>query len=202
MPLALMLLVALALAGCGGARGGKLAVYSDLDDTVRLSGDFDIGVYRFDNENNIDLLLIEGSVEQPTQAVHLSMYWNPVPGATPIDERSTNATVRYMIFTEGGVGVYGGAGFIFPFADPGGRALSADLRNTALRLLDASDGFYDRLGPAIATGEFTVNRDDLRARQILLSLQKQIRQRLGYPLFVQHDSPSPLAGSGLGAGAN
>jgi len=180
---------AAALTGCAGR--GNLTVRSSGDEATEISGDFGTAVYSFDDQNNVNILLIEGEPEAPTQVVHVRMHWRPYAGRTPVDERATNATVNYLVFTGQGAGVYSGAGFLFPKNTPGKNTFNAALRDTAVRLLDASDNFADRLGRAVATGSFAAQRDDGKTRRMLRDVQVYLRQQLGYPRFVMNTTPTP-----------
>jgi hypothetical protein len=176
-----------ALLTLGGCAGGTLAVRSTGDERAELTGNFATAVYSFADKNNLDVLLIEGEPESPTQAVHIRMYWQPLAGRTPIDVRATNATINYVVFTGDGAGVYSGAGFLFPQNNPGGGIFTASLRSTAVRLLDASGNFADRLGRADATGSFSAKRDDAATQRLLRDVQVYLRDQLGYPRFVMAD---------------
>ncbi|MBI1367652.1 MAG: hypothetical protein GC162_03260 [Planctomycetes bacterium] len=177
-----IVLLAGMLTGCAG--GGKLAVRSSLEPRTEIAGNFTTGVYALDDKNNLDVLLIEGDPASPTQAVHVRMYWRPRAGRTPIDERSTNATINYIIFNGDAAGVYSGAGFLFPNNKPGGGTFRASVRDTSVRLLDASEKFDDKLGIAVATGSLTAKRDDVATHDLLRKIQILLRQKLGYPRFV------------------
>lgn len=176
-----------ALFTLGGCAGGTLAVRSTGQEQAELTGNFTTAVYSYDDKNNLDVLLIEGESAAPTQAVHIRMYWRPYAGRTPIDVRSTNATINYIVFTGDGAGIYSGAGFLFPQNKPGGGTFTASLRSTAVRLLDASGNFADRLGRADATGSFSARRDDAATQRLLHDVQVYLREQLGYPRFVMAD---------------
>lgn len=180
--LIVLLLPAVLCAGCAG--GGRLALRSAEHADRVLLGNFNQGIYGFDDRNTLHVVLIEGEAGAPAQAVHVQMYWTPRAGRTPIDENATNATVHYIVFTGEGAGVYSGGGFLFPRNDPGERSLHAEVRNASLRLLDASGDFSDRLGLATASGGFRARRDDLAAQRTLRQIESHLRDRLGYPRFV------------------
>lgn len=179
------------LSGCHTA--GRLAVASETRTGVVLHGDFTTAYYGYDDRNTLHVVLLEGPADHPTQAVHLRMYWYPRAGRTPVDPRATNAAVSYVVFTGTGAGVYRGAGFLFPDTYPGKASFTGDLQDSALRLLDASGNFVDRLGRARATGQFTATRDDAATLRIVREVEKQLHQKLGYPAFVSLDAPEALA---------
>lgn len=187
----LFCIVALGAVGCSSS--GKLSVRNATETGDALTGSFDTAVYAFTNHNQIEVVLIEGPEDAPTQAVHLRMEWRPKAGATPVDRRSTNTTVRYIVFTGDGAGVYSGAGFLYPKNKPGGGTFRGMLRSTSIRLSDASTTFADRIGRANATGSFSAERDELATKKHLRRLQQQVSAKLGYPLRVAAPSEEPIA---------
>lgn len=174
--------------------GAKLAVRSQTDRNLRLAGGFDKGIYGSSNKDNLTVLLFDGPIDNPTQVVTLRMFWKPTAGSTPIDATATNATIHYVIFPGGGsakeVGIYGGAGFVFPRGDVGDEKLNAGVWEANLLLADRSTGFADRLGQAFLEGRFNATRDDAALEQALRRINTMIEQRLGYPRLVQ-EAPVP-----------
>jgi hypothetical protein len=167
-----------------GCSGGKLTLYDRASPENALHGNFSTGVYGFDDRNTLHVLLLEGEDENPNKAVHISMHWVPRAARTPIDERATNASIRYIVFEGDQVGVYAGGGFLFPQSTPGAGSLVAQLRASSLQLEDSAGGYRDALGQASATGDFRAKRDDLRAHRLLRSLQLKLHEKLGYPRLV------------------
>ena len=182
MLMALFVCLPVLLPACGGH--GNLSVRSELQRGTVLTGDFDTAVYAFDDRNNVDVILLEGTIDAPTQAVHIHMHWEPRAGRTPIDANATNATIRYLVFTGEGAGVYSGSGFLFPRSDAGDNTFRGELRETAMRLADASPNFNDRLGLARATGGFSAKLDEPATNRLLRQIQINLKQKLGYPRFV------------------
>ena len=180
--IAAALLALTTLSACSS--GGSLAVRGSLNQQAVLAGNFTTGVYAYHDPNTLDIVLADGEPESASQIVHIRMHWRPVAGATPVDQRSTNATVHYLVFAPQATGVYTGAGFLFPRARPGKPTFNGELRSTALRLADASENFDDRLGLAEATGGFSVTLDQSATLQILKTAQSRLHQQLGYPRFV------------------
>jgi hypothetical protein len=187
-----------ALAGCEGDGGGNFAIRSVTDPNTSLHGDFSHGIYRYDDKNNLTVLLLDGPIENPTQAVTIRLMWAPHAGRTPIDSTATNATIHYVIFTgqaNAQVGVYSGAGFVFTKTDPGGPSLEASVWQASLRLADKSQGFDDLLGQAMVKGGIAANRDDAAVSEKLRKLNVLLRQKLGYPRMVEKAPDSPDFGS-------
>lgn len=180
-------------AGMGG-EGGRLAVQSQSSPGTVLSSAFTTGVYGFDDKNNLTVLLFDGPPQNPTQAVAIRMFWRPRAATTPIDRTATNATIQYMVFASTGganagneVGIYSGAGYVYPKSELGQPLLTASVWDAALRLSDRSEGFNDLLGKAELKGGFTAVRDDVAKEQLLQRLNVLVRERLGYPRLVMLD---------------
>ena len=181
-------------AGLGlGGEGGKLAVSSQSSPGTVLSSAFDSGVYSFDDENNLVVLLFDGPPDNPRQAVTLRMFWRPRPASTPIDRDATNVTIQYVVFsgdardTQTQVGVYSGSGYLFPKTKPGADPLAASVWDASLRLSDRSEDFVDLLGKAQLKGGFTATRDDVATEARLQQLTVLLRERLTYPRLVMLD---------------
>ena len=175
-------LIMFSAVGCTG--GGRLALRSTERDTAVLVGNFNRGFYGFVDRNRVDVLLIDGDPDNPKQAVHLNMYWQPRAGKTPIDSNATNATINYIVFNPDGAGVYSGAGFLLPQTDPGESTLRADVLEASLRLMDASESFADPLGLTTASGGFTARRNDLATQRALRQIRVLLGDKLGYPRLV------------------
>ena len=178
--------------------GGDLALHSATDPQQTLGAAFDTALYGYRDKHALHAVLIAGPVDQPTQAVHLSLAWEAQAGKTPVSDRATNAVLRYVVFRDGEVGVYGGAGSVSLGSSPGAASLSVSVRSAAMRLLDASEGFKDELGLAGASGSFTVTRDDAAALRLRRALRTLVTQHLGYPRLVdslpQDSEPTHAAG--------
>ena len=193
LTLFLLLIVVAALPACAAHGGGRLAARSIGDPRTVLAGGFDQGWYTFDDRNNLTAVLLDGPIESPTRAVTIRMFWQPQAGRTPLDASATNATIHYMIFTGDNnalVGVYSGAGFLYPTSKPGSRTLAAGLWQAHLRLDVSTQGFADRLGQAVLQGEFTARRDEKAIGPVLRQLNLLVRERLGFARLVEHDSSS------------
>lgn len=198
-PAALLIAFAGLLTGCATG-GGDFAVRSLGAGEAVLEGRFDTGLYSYRDDNTLAVVLVEGPLEAPSQAVVLRMVWEPRAGRTPMDRRGTNTTVRYVVFAGEDAGVYEGAGFLFPRNNPGPGGFRANLRQASLRLLDRSPGFVDRLGLAGASGQFTAERDDAAVVGLQRRLQQMLRERLGYPRLVTIEPVSRGGGTLPGAG--
>lgn len=192
-PTVLVALVCYSLSGCatlklGDDGGGKLTLQSHSEKDLVLKGGFDTGIYCADDKNHLIVVLFDGPVDRPTQVLTIRMFWKPRPGRTPIDHTATNASIHYVIFAgedREEVGIYSGAGFVYPNSQPGRKTLRAGVWQANLRLADASDGFADLLGQSVLKGRFTAQLDELSVDQVLHRINVHIQQRLGYPRSVR-----------------
>jgi hypothetical protein len=192
MRTAILLSITALLFGCGSLNptaimhsgGGALSVESLSNEAVSMRGGFETGLYSFDGKEHITVLLYDGPIDNPTQAVTIRMLWRPQAGRTPIDPTATNATVHYIILGGEAVGVYAGAGFLYPGSELGGDSLSAELWDASIRLSDSNASFNDLLGNAMVQGGFRARRDDVAVEQAIRHLNMVIHSRLGYPRMV------------------
>lgn len=186
--------------GCGtwnwGATGsGTMEIVSQGDEPARMAATFDTALYRFRDTNTVTMLLsdvprddlIAGRIPVGSQVITLDMFWSPKAGATPFDPTATNCTIRHVIFTDGGVGVYGGAGFLSPKGRPGRGSFGGKVINSTARLNVATDDFVDRLDLARWTGSFTTTRDDEAISAIAVRLNTDISRRLGRVFYLMSD---------------
>jgi hypothetical protein len=200
--LLLLLAGAMPLAGCAGllrplAHSSDLTLRSRDAQGAQMRGDFATGVYRCEDESHATLILWDGAENDPTQAVVIRVFWVPLASRTPIDPDATNASIQYVVF--GGaqrqlVGVYAGAGYVYPHGELGNASLSAGVWQADLLLGDSSDGFRDLLGPAALEGKVRVRRDDAEAVRLLRQLGVVVSQKLGYPRLVGRLKPGKTSG--------
>jgi len=189
--LLLVVFFAWAVAGSSGcSMGGKLSLYRDTEPQTVVEGDFDSGIYSFDDTGNITVLLFDGPVDRPTRAMTMRMMWEPRAARTPLAPGATNATIRYVIFRgdqKPMVGLYSGAGFLYPKGRLGSGNLTLSLWQGNLRWSEASDGFEDQLGQVQIRGVFSAHRDDKAMHQALRRISVRLSHSLGYPQYVRAD---------------
>ena len=179
------------LAGCSlvGLRSpsGKARVVG-VETGARLNPSFPTRAYTHADADTADIYLTDLSAEALTallenpgdpavsgQLVHVHMFVRPKPGRTPIEPTAISATVRHVIVAGGQVGLYTGAGFMFPSGSPGDGVFGGSITRADLRLQRATPGFTDRLGPAEMTISFAARKDpelsdELHRRIELLTL--------------------------------
>jgi hypothetical protein len=191
-------LVVVLLAGCAGT-GGALTAKSFSYPGKSLTGTFDRGFYQYEGDNHVTMVLLQGPEEKPVMAAVVRMMWMPTPGHTPSSSNATNATVNLIVLPGGPsdqVGVYSGAGFLFPDGTPGDTNLSASLWDADLRLSDRSAGFSDLLGLAQMTGKVSATLDAGVTASLLHKLDVLVRERLAYPHLVRDENgPVPAIGT-------
>lgn len=171
----------------------------DQSDSGRLtmSGDFTRAFYRFENQNTVTVVLIQGPDDAPQRIAAIEMFWKARAGLTPIDRTATNALVRFFEFRDteaepNTVGVYAGAGFMRLHDNPVVGQVDGNLWDADLRLTDRSEAYTDRLGRAVLAGSFSAQRNDAKVTTILRLLNQQLEERLGYPRLVEQSPPALL----------
>ncbi len=194
----------LALLGLSGAAGcasdrvfGSLRAESLGDDRVYLDGVYETAVYTDFNATETSFFLTDipmhdllaGNITTG-MVVHVNLLWEPAAGKTPMDSSATNVTVRYIVFADGEMGIYGGAGFAMPKGKPGKGSMSLSLRDASITLLDKTDGFVDLLSPARLTGKITAGLDERRSRQMAYAVNQLVTNALGYTRLVAAGKPS------------
>ncbi len=191
-----MLIIAIlalsAAAGCASGRvSGSLRAESLGDNRVYIEAAYETAVYTDYNSVETSFFmtdipmddLLTGNVTTG-MVVHVDLLWEPTAGKTPMDSSATNVTVRYIVFAEGEMGIYGGAGFAMPKGDAGKGSMTLTLRDASITLLDSTDGFVDLLSPARLTGTLTAGLDENRARQMAYAVNQIVTNALGYTRLV------------------
>ncbi len=199
---------AVCAAGCSlGRASATLRAESLGEDPVYLNCDYTHAVYARlgSTETSFYLTdipledLLEGNVTTG-MVVHLDLLWQPTAGNTPMDRSATNVSVRYIVFADGEVGIYGGAGFAMPRGKLGKGAMSLSLRDASLTLLDSTAGFVDLLSPARLTGKVTADLDEQRARQMASAMNQIVTNALGYTRLVRTADDATSSSSSSSAG--
>ncbi len=172
----LLVLMALELTGCKSFGPMRIKPVSTTTGATLYPG-FTRGYYRMSRDLVFHFILFSttrtatgGSVQQ---VMILRVFWKPIPGVTPILHTAINTTIRYLIFTPDGCGMYQGAGFVRLHNGRHARVMHASLVDGDLRLTGASGYFTDVLGPARITGDFTA----LRSKEKNLTLTLHIKRK-------------------------
>lgn len=189
----LLLLISLGLSGVGcESQTGQLAVRSLDNAGETFSDQFTTAYYHAKSQHDLEVILVEGDVDDPTRVLHLRMLWQGRAGRTPLDPRATNVTLRFAVINDSGVGVYAGAGFMDLQTIPGSNQLIAELSDSSIRLQDKSEGFTDELGLASASGQFTAERDGIAVSRVIKRVQVALAKKLGHPRFVDNQSAQKM----------
>jgi hypothetical protein len=183
-----------ALAGCkaGTATTASLVAESLGTSPVVLPCDYVTAFYAHDEATETMFFLTDVPVDELLSGkvtrgsvVHLDLLWSPKPGSTPMDSSATNVSIRFVVFADGEVGVYGGAGFALPDGDAGAATLGLELRDASLTLLDSTEGFVDLLSPARLTGKLTARLNERRTQQMRFAVSQLVTNALGHSHFVR-----------------
>ncbi len=170
--------VALAsLGGCASSTGSaELSLQGEGRERRRLASEFENAAFMPGDSNTSIYLsdvpleaLLDGSATT-AQVVHVELLWEPRPGRTPLDQGATNASVRYIVFVDGEVGIFGGAGFVSFRGGLQRSRVKFDVQNASMQLVEATPGFRDLLSPASLSGEVVAVRSEertLRLRQVI-----------------------------------
>jgi hypothetical protein len=202
-------LLLLQLSGCwAGGVGGSLRSVSLGDNTVIFPTDFKIACYLHDPSTGTTSFMlsdvspekmIEGDIKDG-QFMHVELLWVPLAGQTPMDSSATNASIRYIVISKGEMGIYGGAGFAYPYRDPGASSIRVALEDASIQLLQSTAGFNDLLSPAQMTGTFTARLDDKTTRQMNYAASQIVTNALGRTQFVWRAiDPAPGGDAGTTA---
>lgn len=167
-------------------RGDLALASTQVEDAPSIQPDFEQAYYSAEDPQRVNVLLVAGPEESPTQIVHIQMFWRPRAGKTPFDPTATNATIRYVILDGDQAAIFGGGGLLRPHDLPGDDKWTATMLNATLRLMDQTQGFDAGLGTrALAEGSFTVKRDEQRMVELLRKVNAIVEDRLGYPRIVE-----------------
>ena len=185
--------------GCTrGIPSGNLRTVSMTNDPVELQGTFVASYFSHDGIAGTSFMLASVDPEQlmkgdlrDGQILHIELLWPPKAGYTPMDATATNASIRYVIISNGEMGIYGGAGFAWPEGDATDRTLRVSLEDASLHLQEKTAGFHDLLGTAQVTGSFNSVRDDKKTRQLNYAACQMVTNALGKSRYVFYENPTP-----------
>lgn len=174
-----------------GVASGTVRIESLSEHPVLLTGRFPTAVYA-DSPVETSFLLSDLSVEQLAagdvrdgQVMHVELLWRPKPGATPLEDSATNASIRYIIFSGGEVGIYAGAGFARLRGKPGDATFQLVIRDASVRLIESTEHFADLLTPGRLTGSLNARLDPRTARQIQYAVSQLVTNAIGRSRIVQ-----------------
>lgn len=188
----------LALPGCGDWRlfssrsSSDLRMVSEAHNT-QFSPAMRTAVYRSADSSSAEIYLTDLPLERVTDLddpltdvagtiVHVVIFMQPKAGRTPIDNAACNASIRQMVLSGPERGLYGGGGFVVP-QGLGKASMRSSVSGATLRLVRASSGFADALGPSQLEGTFKSSYDEGNTRVLaqrfaqLLGTMKDVKQK-------------------------
>ncbi len=179
------------------APAGTFHASSLRDQPVVLSADFSNVFFSGDEYTEATFWLstvstdkiLKGKVKNG-QVIHVTVLWTPLPGMTPIDSSATNASIRYILFADGEVGVYEGGGFAMTVSPFWSSETRISLRDATLRLAVSTPGFRDLLSPAQLTGIASASNNARETRRFYYGTSQLVTDRLGIPWLVRAKSPA------------
>lgn len=181
-----MIVSSAGLVGCGS--GGELTLQPVEGEVGQvLAGGFDMAVYSAEDHQTVHAIMLAGSEDAPRRAMVVRMFWRPRGGRTPFDTTATNATIRYIEFTDDGAVIYGGGGLVRPRNKAGAARFTMTMRDARLALLDATEGAVDpETAPklTVVNGGFTAVLDEDALTRVHQKLQVYLNEKLGYPRLV------------------
>jgi len=192
----------LALAGCSIEPGGMVEAVGSGDTAVRLPSEFTAGTFSVEPAvttvvfSDIPYEDLAAGTARNGRFLHVEVLWRPAPGRTPIETSSTNLSIRFVVVSEGEVGVYVGGGFAWiKGGRPGDDALGLDIIGSSISLVDKTPGFVDLLSPASLLGELGALRNAENARATRRAASQFVTNRLGRVRWVGADDGTiaPLA---------
>lgn len=174
--------------------GGEFVVRSAGPQPAQMTVDAQTSLFAFRDPDSLTIIVSDipfadlrsGQITSG-QVICLTLLWNPKAGSTPIDSNATNCTVRQVVFTPDGVGLYGGAGFLYPSGDTTENRITGTMDDSTMRLMESSPGFADLLGTARVTGGVAIERDDSGVRDIIIQVNSEVSRRLGRVYFALGD---------------
>lgn len=143
--------------GFSGGRSGA-SVTRDSQGLV-FEAQYPTRAYRFADKNTADVYLTDLSDDELSAFFTESQDWSqisgsllrvhlflsPKPGNTPIEPTAASATIRWIVITNGEIGVYDGAGFMIPGGKITKGTISGSIRNAPMKLTRQTVGFFDPL---------------------------------------------------------
>ena len=183
--------LALGCAGCSIEAGGTVDAVGAGDTAIRLSSQFETGTFAIEPAQTTVVFsdipyedLARGTARNG-RFLHVEVLWRPRPGKTPIEPSSTNLSIRFVVVSNGEVGVYVGGGFGFISAGrPGDREIEVDITGSSISLVDKTPGFVDLLSPAEMTGTLGALENAENARATRRAASQFVTNRLGKVRWV------------------
>jgi hypothetical protein len=190
--LATVAAAALAFAsGCGIDMGGRVDAVGAGDTAARLASEFPGGTFAIEPAqttvvfSDISYEDLARGTARNGRFLHVEVLWRPRPGKTPIEPSSTNLSIRFVVVSNGEVGIYVGGGFGFISAGRAGDGeIEIDMTGSSISLVDKTPGFVDLLSPAEMTGTLGAFENAENARATRRAASQFVTNRLGKVRWV------------------
>ena len=117
--------------------------------------------------------------------LHIEMLFPPRAGETPIDDAATNLSIRFIVISNGELGVYEGGGFGYPIGGHEDGEMSLRVEPSGLVLAESTEGFIDLLSPATLSAVFTGTCDDMAGHRLADGIDQLVTNVLGRTIYVR-----------------
>lgn len=177
------------------------------DTAVRLVSDFANGTYAIEPAQTTVVFsdipyedLAKGTARNG-RFLHIEILWRPRAGRTPVEPNSTNLSIRFVVVSEGEVGVYVGGGFAWITGGlPADASMDLEITGSSISLVDKTPGFVDLLSPASLLGELTAMQNADNARATRRAASQFVTNRLGHVRWVGATGPQQASSRSSSAG--
>ena len=181
----------LASAGCSITPGGAVEMVGSGDTAVRLTSEFTTGTYAIEPAqttvvfSDIPYEELATGTAKNGRFLHIEVLWRPKAGRTPVEPSSTNLSIRFVVVSNGEVGVYIGGGFAWiDGGKPADEAIGLEITGASVSLVDKTPGFVDLLSPATLVGELGALKNAENARATRRAASQFVTNRLGHVRWV------------------
>jgi hypothetical protein len=181
----------LASAGCSISPGGAVEIVGSGDTAVRLTSEFTTGTYAIEPAqttvvfSDIPYEELATGTAKNGRFLHIEVLWRPRAGRTPVEPSSTNLSIRFVVVSNGEVGVYIGGGFAWiDGGKPADEAIGLEITGASVSLVDKTPGFVDLLSPATLVGELGALKNAENARATRRAASQFVTNRLGHVRWV------------------
>ena len=181
----------LASAGCSVTPGGAVEIVGSGDTAVRLTSEFTTGTYAIEPAqttvvfSDIPYEELATGTAKNGRFLHIEVLWRPRAGRTPVEPSSTNLSIRFVVVSNGEVGVYIGGGFAWiDGGKPADEAIGLEITGASVSLVDKTPGFVDLLSPATLVGELGALKNAENARATRRAASQFVTNRLGHIRWV------------------
>lgn len=177
--------------GCSITPGGVVEIAGSGDTAVRLTSTFENGTYAIEPAqttvvfSDIPYEELAMGTAKNGRFLHIEVLWRPKAGRTPVEPSSTNLSIRFVVVSNGEVGVYIGGGFAW--IDGGKEAdefIGLEITGASVSLVDKTPGFVDLLSPATLIGELGAQKNAENARATRRAASQFVTNRLGHVRWV------------------